>query len=182
MEIKIAARNMKLEEDVRDYAEKKLGKLSKYLNTISSVKLELIEEKTKSRKPIYDAQVTVNVNGFLMRGEHRDENIRAAIDAVNDVMERLIDKYKKRYSVNKGKAHETIRTPAEDASSESEQPQYVYKRKRFTVKPMTSEQAVEQMEFLGHDFFLFVNDVDNSINVVYRRKDGKYGLIQPEFA
>jgi len=182
MEIKIAARNMKLQEDVRDYAEMKLGKLSKYLNNISSVKLELIEEKAKSRKAVYGAQVTLNINGFLMRGEQKDENIRSAIDAVNYVMERLIDKYKKRYSINKSKAHETIRTSVDESVPESEQPQFVYKRKRFIVKPMTTEQAVEQMEFLGHDFFLFVNDVDNSINVVYRRKDGKYGLIQPEFA
>lgn len=182
MEIKIAARNMKLQEDVRDYAEKKLGRLFKYLNSISSIKLELTEEKTKSRRPVFGAQVTVNVNGFLMRGEQKDENVRAAIDAVTDVMERLIDKYKKRYSTNKGKAHETIRTPADDDIPQIEQSQYVYKRKRFIVKPMTAEQAVEQMDFLGHDFFLFVSDVDNSINVVYRRKDGKYGLIQPEFA
>jgi putative sigma-54 modulation protein len=182
MEIKIVARNMKLQDDVRDYAEAKLSRLSKYLISISSAKMELIEEKTKSRQPIYGAQVTLNVNGFLMRGEQRDENIRSAIDAVTDVMERLIDKYKKRYSVNKGKAHETIRTTVEEDVPEDEPPQYVYKRKRFIVKPMTAEQAVEQMEFLGHDFFLFVSDVDNSINVVYRRKDGKYGLIQPEFA
>ncbi len=180
MEIKIAARNMKLEEDVRDYAEKKLGRLSKYLNNISSIKLELIEEKTKSRQPVFGAQVTMNINGFLMRGEQRNDNPRAAIDAVNDVMERLIDKYKKRYNVSK--THETIRTPVEEEVNAVEQPHHVYKRKSFIVKPMTVEQAVEQMEFLGHDFFLFVSDDDNSINVVYRRKDGKYGLIQPEFA
>jgi putative sigma-54 modulation protein len=179
MEIKIAARNMKLEDDVREYAEKKLGKLSRYLNNISSVKLELIEEKTKSRQPVFGAQVTININGFLMRGEQKRDNPRAAIDAVNDVMERLIDKYKKRYSVSK--AHDTIRTQAEEEAPPAEEPQHVYKRKRFIVKPMTIEQAVEQMEFLGHDFFLFVSDVDNSINVVYRRKDGKYGLIEPEF-
>jgi len=179
MEIKIAARNMKLEDDVREYAEKKVGRLFKYLNNISSVKLELIEEKTKSRQPVFGAQVTINVNGFLMRGEQKKDNPRAAIDAVNDVMERLIDKYKKRYSVSK--AHDSIRTQAEEEAPPIEQPQHVYKRKSFIVKPMNIEQAVEQMEFLGHDFFLFVSDVDNSINVVYRRKDGKYGLIQPEF-
>ncbi|MFA5078260.1 MAG: ribosome-associated translation inhibitor RaiA [Dehalococcoidia bacterium] len=179
MEIKIAARNMKLEDDVREYAERKLGKLFRYLNNISSVKLELIEEKTKSRQPVFGAQVTININGFLMRGEQKRDNPRAAIDAVNDIMERLIDKYKKRYSVSK--AHDTIRTQAEQEASPAEQPQHVYKRKRFIVKPMTIEQAVEQMEFLGHDFFLFVSDGDNSINVVYRRKDGKYGLIEPEF-
>jgi len=179
MEIKIAALNMKLEDDVREYAERKLGKLSRYLNNISSVKLDLIEEKTKSRQPVFGAQVTININGFLMRGEQKQDNPRAAIDAVNDVMERLIDKYKKRYSVSK--AHDTIRTQAEQEATPAEQPQHVYKRKRFIVKPMTIEQAVEQMEFLGHDFFLFVSDIDNSINVVYRRKDGKYGLIEPEF-
>ncbi len=179
MEIKIAARNMKLEDDVREYAERKLGRLSKYINNISSVKLDLIEEKTKSRQPVFGAQVTININGFLMRGEQKQDNPKAAIDAVNDVMERLIDKYKKRYNVSK--AHDSIRTQTEQEAPPAEQPQHVYKRKRFIVKPMTIEQAVEQMEFLGHDFFLFVSDVDNSINVVYRRKDGKYGLIEPEF-
>jgi len=179
MEIRIAARNMKLDDDVREYAEKKLGKLSRYLSSISSVKLDLIEEKAKSRQPVFGAQVTININGFLMRAEQKHDTPKAAIDAVNDVMERLIDKYKKRFSVSK--AHDTIRTPTERETPDIEQPHHVYKRKRFIVKPMTVEQAVEQMEFLGHDFFLFVSDVDNSINVVYRRKDGKYGLIEPEF-
>ena len=108
--------------------------------------------------------------------------MKPAIDAVTDVMERLIDKYKKRYTVNKSKVHESIRVVPEENDHTVEVIRPVVKRKKFTVKPMRIEHAIDQMEFLGHDFFLFLNDEDNSVNVVYRRKDGYYGLIQPEIA
>jgi putative sigma-54 modulation protein len=182
MDIKITTKNLRIEDDVRDYAVKKLSKLAKYLNSINSIKMELVEEKSKSRQTTYAAQVTLNINGFLIRGEQKDENPQAAIDSVADVMERLIDKYKKRYAVNKGKVHESIRTPAEEGTANQQEIIHVVKRKKFMLKTMNADQAIEQMEFIGHDFFLFVNDEDNSINVIYRRKDGKYGLIQPEFA
>lgn len=183
MDIQVTTKNLKIEEEMKSYAESKLSKLSKYLNNISSIKLELTEEKSKSRQHLYTAQVTVNINGFLIRGEHKDDSLRASVDNAVDVMERLIDKFKKRYKVNKGRVSESIRKPAvkEEKESKSEDTGIV-KLKRFNVKPMTVGQAIDQMEFLGHDFFLFVNYQDKSINVVYRRKDGKYGLIQPELA
>ncbi len=180
MDIKISARNLTMDADIRGYAEKKVNKLTRYLSNITAIHMELAEEKSKSRLPSYVAQVTLNINGFLLRGVQKDDNLKSAIDAVTDVMERLIDKYKKRYTVNKSKVHESIRTVKEENAVTGEGQGPVVKRKSFIVKPMEVEQAIEQMEFLGHDFFLFANDDDNSVNVVYRRKDGDYGVIQPE--
>ncbi len=184
MQIQVITKNLKVEGDIKDYAEKKLSKLTKYLNSISSIKLELIEEKSKSRLHTYSAQVTLNVKGFLIRGEQKGDDAHATVDAVSDVMERLINKYKARYEVNKGRVPESIRKPAntESQGGEVEERNGVVKLKRFTIKPMTVDEAIDQMEFIGHDFFIFVNNDNNSINIVYKRKDGKYGVLQPESA
>ena len=184
MQIQVATKNVKLEGDIKEYAEKKLSKLTKYLNNISSIKLELVEERSKSRLHQYSAQVTLNVNGFLIRGEHKGDDTHATVDAVADVMERLLIKYKARYEVNKGRESKSIRKPSSgEVQNEDEDEQSgVVKLKRFKVKPMAIDEAVEQMEFIGHDFFIFVNKDDEAVNVVYKRKDGRYGLLQPEYA
>jgi putative sigma-54 modulation protein len=182
METQILFKNMKVDDDIKEYAEKKLGKLNKYLATISSIKIELTEEKSKSRQHMYTAQVTLNINGFLIRGEHKDESIKASIDEVVETMERQVTKYKKRYEVNKGRANESIRVPiTAEADKEAENDgKEVLKTKRFIIKPMSVEQAVDQMEFIGHDFFIYASMDDKAVNVVYRRKAGGYGVILPE--
>ena len=180
MDIKISAKNLTIDDDIRGYADKKINKLTRYLTNITMMHMELSEEKSKSRLSSYVVQVTLNINGFLLRGVQKDDNLKSAIDAVTDVMERLIEKYKKRYTVNKSKVHESIRTAKEGGYIVDEVSGPVIRRKKFVVKPMSTEQAIEQMDFLSHDFFLFVNAEDNTVNVVYRRKDGNYGLIQPE--
>jgi len=180
MEIKISAKNLTIDDDIRGYADKKMTKLTRYLSNITMTHMELSEEKSKSRLSTYVVQVTLNINGFLLRGVQKDDNLKSAIDAVTDVMERLIEKYKKRYAVNKSKVHESIRTTKEAGDIVDEVSGPVIRRKKFALKPMSAEQAIEQMDFLSHDFFLFINDEDDAVNVVYRRKDGNYGLIQPE--
>ena len=180
MDIKISAKNLTIDDDIRGYAEKKMTKLTRYLTNITMMSMELSEEKSKSRLSSYAVQVTLNINGFLLRGVQKDDNLKSAIDAVADVMERLIEKYKKRYAVNKSNVHESIRTTQEEGEAAAEISKPVIRRKRFALKPMSAEQAIEQMDFLSHDFFLFINDSDNAINVVYRRKSGNYGLIEPE--
>lgn len=183
MQIQVTTKNLKVEGDIKDYAEKKLSKLTKYLGSISSIKLELVEEKSKSRLHTYSAQVTLNVNGFLIRGEQKGDDSHSTIDAVTDVMERLINRYKSRYDVNKGRVVESIRkpSPGEALNEGVDEKAVVVKTKKFDVKPMTIDEAIDQMEFIGHDFFIFINSDDNSINVVYRRRDGKYGVLQPEY-
>jgi putative sigma-54 modulation protein len=183
MEIQVVTKNTKIDDETKEYAEKKLSKLSKYLSTIHSIKLDLVEEKSKSRLHVYTAQATMNINGFWIRGEHREDDIRAAIDGVADVMERLVNKYKGKYEVNKGRVQESIRKPANVQLERAEADEVrIVKKKRFLVKPMTVDEAIDQIEFIGHDFFIFLDSADNSVNIIYRRKDGKYGLIQPEFS
>ncbi|MBN1375219.1 MAG: ribosome-associated translation inhibitor RaiA [Dehalococcoidia bacterium] len=184
MQIQVITKNLKEEGDIKEYAEKKLNKLTRYLNNITSVKLELIEEKSKSRLHQYSAQVTLNVNGFIIRGEQKGDDTHATVDAVADVMERLVNKYKARYEVNKGREQASIRKPADSEMLKSTEvePWEVVKLKKFKVKPMTANEAIEQMEFIGHDFFIFISNDDQSVNVVYKRKDGKYGVLQPESA
>ena len=180
MDIKISAKNLTIDDDIRGYADKKITKLTRYLSNITTMHMELSEEKSKSRLSTYVVQVTLNINGFLLRGVQKDDNLKSAIDAVTDVMERLIEKYKKRYTVNKSNVHESIRTTKEENDIVAEVNRPVIRRKKFALKPMKVEQAIDQMDFLSHDFFLFINDEDDAVNVVYRRKDGNYGLIQPE--
>lgn len=184
MQIQVITKNLKTEGDIKSYAEKKLSRLTRYLNNISSIKLELIEEKSKSRLHQFSAQVTVNVNGFLIRGEHKGDDTHATVDAVADVMERLITKYKARYEVAKGRELQSIRKPSlgDQNPTERNENNGVVKLKKFKVKPMTVEEAVDQMEFIGHDFFIFVNSGSRAVNIVYKRKDGKYGVIEPESA
>ncbi len=185
MNVQVLTKNLSAEEDIIPYAEKKMTRLSKYSNHITGVKVELSREKSKSRKQLYTAQATININGFLIRGEQKAENLKAAVDSVTDVMERLVTKFKKKYEVTKGRESVSIRRPKVAVSEpgiEAVTVPHLVKTKRFIVKPMTVEQAIDQMEFLGHDFFLFLNAEDDAVNVVYRRKDGKYGLIIPEFA
>jgi len=123
-------------------------------------------------------QVTIDSGGTLLRGEERAEDLFAAIDKVATIMGRQIEHYK-------GKLYEKRRGSSLARSEPSEEietrPQRkVVKVKRFAVKPMSVAEATDQMELLGHDFFLFFNDDTEKLNLLYRRKDGNYGLIEPE--
>jgi putative sigma-54 modulation protein len=183
MNIQVFLKNLNTEEDISGYAERKISKLSKYLNNINSIKIELSQVKSKSRRLIYTAQVTLNVNGFLIRGEQKAEDVRVAIDAVSGTMERQIEKFKSKYEISKTREAQSIRNPVltKDKIEFEEYSSNIVKSKHFIIKPMTIEQAIDQMEFLGHKFFLFINAEDDVISVVYLRDDEKYGLIQPEY-
>ena len=178
MELRITGQNITLSAAVRRYIGRKLGKLNRHLPNITTCKVEIIEEKTKSPDQRYVVQVTIDNNGVLLRGEERGEDVFAAVDKVTAIMNRQIEHYKgKLYdkgrgsSFARGKFGEEAKTP---------QLQNVVKVKRFTVKPMSVAEAVDQMELLGHDFFLFFNDDTEELNLLYRRKNGNYGLIEPD--
>ena len=145
--------------------------------------MELIKESTKSPEAHFVVHLTVNSNGTLLLVEERAADLPTAIDKVASVMNRRIEHYKgKLYDKRKGKkSGETLRAAAEEAATEaSPAPGKIVKVKRFTIKPMAVDEATSQMEIMGHDFFLFFNAEDEKLNLVYRRKDNNYGLIQPE--
>lgn len=186
MLVVVKGRGLEVSEPLRAYAEEKIGKLDRYLDNITEASVDLSVEKVRNAEERFVAQVTMSANGTILRGEEKAGDLYTAIDSVLDVMQRQIQRYKgKTYrSKNKGRTSMVkavaaqVTEPAFDETSE-ERPRIV-KTKRFAIKPMEIEEAAEQMELLGHDFFVFFNATTEEVNVLYRRKDGNYGLIEPE--
>jgi len=179
MEPQITGKNIELSPAVLRYIERKLGKLSRHLPNIIESKVELFEEKTRSPQQRFVVQVTIDSSGTLLRSEGEGKDLFTAIDKVAAIMERQIERYKgKRY--NKGRGSSLARGGFKEEIEPAPPPRKVVRVKRFAVKPMSVAEAVDQMELLGHDFFLFFNADSEKLNLLYRRKDGNYGLIEPE--
>jgi len=123
--------------------------------------------------------VTIDSNGTLLRSEERGENLLTAIDKVVEVINRQIERYKGKL-YDKGRGSSLARAEFSEEAAEEQPARKVVKVKQFTVKPMSAAEAIDQMELLGHDFFLFFNAESEELNLLYRRKDGNYGLIEPE--
>ena len=191
MELEILSRNIELDARAEAYARKKFGRLERHLPSISSAKLEISGTSARSRSDRVVAQVTLNASGNVLRGQERDADLYAVIDAVADVMDRQISRYKGRvYRIEQAKRARKTGPPSgqepdvpimDDEAERLERPAVV-RAKRFEMKPMAVEDAIMQMEMLSHQFFLFHNSDTNEYNVVYRRHDGDYGIIGPELA
>jgi putative sigma-54 modulation protein len=181
MQIIVTTKNVELSDWLKSYVEKKVGKLDRYLPTIDEARVELSVHKTKSSGDSQVVQLTLRANGVILRSEERSADMQAAIDAVMDKITRQIERYKgKRYrSQNRAQAAQA-QSPLEEEESVVEVE--VVRTKRFRTRPMTVEEAIEQMEMLGHDFFAFYDVTGDSFSVVYRRRGGGYGLLQPELA
>jgi putative sigma-54 modulation protein len=179
MEISVRGKNIDATPALVDYAQKKLGKLEKHFEktTDTQVVLSVIRDE-------HIVEVTMNLNGLILRGEESTGDMYASIDMVVDKLERQIKKYKTR--MNKSLRQRGVRVISEKhAATEAEERQEedvprIVRTKLFPLKPMTAEEAILQMDLLGHNFFVFANADTDSVNVVYRRKDGNYGLIGPE--
>lgn len=192
MEIVVRGRNVNVTERMQEYIEKKIGKLERYLPIIDEARMELSQEETRSAQHRMIAQLTVRSRGKVLRAEERDQDLFAAIDLVAEKMQRQITRFKDRlYSRGQVRGGETVRVPeaAEAvvemeavAEAEIEPVGSIVRTKTFPVTPMNPEEAIEQMELLGHDFFVFYNSDVDGINVLYRRRTGDYGLLQPELA
>ncbi len=179
MELQVTGKNIELTSEVRRHIERKLGKLSRYLPNIIKSSVEIFEEKTKSPQQRFVVQVTVDSSGTLLRGEERGEDPFTAIDKVAMLMSRQIEHYKGKLH-DKGRGSSLARSEINEQVEPAEPTRKVVKVKRFAIKPMSVSEALEQMELLSHDFFLFFNADAEELNLLYRRKDGNYGLIEPE--
>lgn len=180
MELVITGRNMEISDGMREYIEKKAGRLDRYLRGIDEASLELTRESAKSADDRHIAQLTVRVRGTILRAEERSADVFTAFDAVLDKMYRQIIRYKTRRRDKQRVQEEDLMPPIEEYDEEA--PRRIVRTKRFQVLPMDEEEAAEQMELLGHDFFLFLNGNTGELNVLYRRRNGDYGLIEPELA
>lgn len=176
MELSIFTRKLEITPRLREYVERKVGKLDRYLPTIDEARIDLEVEDTRRDEDRQIAQLTVWTRGTILRAEERTADMFASIDAVLDKMYRQIARYKGRRLDRWHAAAEEL--PIEEPIEEEPEREIV-RVKRFEVRPMTPEEAIEQMELLGHHFFVFLNAEEGIINTVYKRRDGNYGLLQP---
>ncbi len=171
-----AGKNMEVTNSLREVTDKKLSKLDKYFQ--KDIEGNVTFSTQKNRKII---EVTINLPGTIIRAEESSDDMYASIDKAIDVLERQIRKYKTRLQ-KRYQNGETIRfenvVPL-SREDESDKPKVV-KRKTFPLKPMSSEEAILQMELLRHNFFVYMDADTEDISIVYKRKDGDYGLIEPE--
>lgn len=172
MVITYTGKNMEVSEYLRDLADKKIAKLERYFPSDTEVQVTMSVEKNR-----HIIEVTIPYAGGIIRGEEVTSDMYASIDNV-------IAKLEKQIVRNKSKLERSLRYEGEPSDydyeeGEDDEPRIV-RVKRFSMKPMSVEEAALQMELLGHSFFVFTNDRTEEMNVLYRRKDGNYGLIEAE--
>lgn len=187
MNLSINARNMDISPRLQSYVEKKTGRLDRYMPNLAEVRVDLAEQKARNAVQRQVAQITVRDNrGTILRAEEQSNDMFAAIDAVVDKLYRQINRYRgkqeRRWRAEPG-TEEVIGEPLPiDVAEEEWGEQRIVRQKGFSLRPMLPDEAIDQMELLGHDFFVFFNADNESVNVVYRRKDNDFGLLMPDLA
>ena len=178
MKIKIFGKNIEVTEGIKSAINEKLGKLDKYFT--EEIKADVTLSVNRNEQKV---EVTIPVKGNIIRAEEVSEDMYASIDMVEETIERQLVKYKNKL-IDKKKAYRDNFTADyidADYEDEDESAVKIVRTKSFGVKPMDAEEACIQMELLGHNFFVFLNADTDEVNVVYKRKGGTYGLIEPIF-
>ena len=182
MNLVIKGKNVDMTPALRDYVEKKLGQLEKYSHHIQETSVELSVHRNPRIADNQIVEVTSFVSGAVIRAEEAANDMYAAIDLVADKIARQLKKYEQRKMHNhSGRLKTSVAVSSHTATDEEEAfaRQFV-KNKRLSIKPMRAEEAAAQMELLGHNFYAFRNEETEEINIVYQRRDGDYGIIEPE--
>jgi putative sigma-54 modulation protein len=175
--LQVKGKNVELSPALKEYAQKKLGKLDRHLNDSTRVELELAEERNPSIGQNQVAEATIWTKGPVLRARESSEDMKASIDLLVDKLERQAKRYREKRRPWTSRARETA---PEVAVGDDARPRQIVKTKQFAVKPMSPEEAALQLELIGHDFFVFRSADTNDVSVLYRRRDGNYGLIEPQ--
>lgn len=180
----ISGKNIDVTPGLKDTIEQKLGKLERYFTPETEIIVTLSVEKERQK-----IEVTIPVKGNIIRSEQTSSDMYVSIDLVEEVIERQLRKYKNKL-VAKSQGHPTAASSGSnfkkeffesDDESQTDDEIRIVRTKRFGIKPMYPEDACIQMDLVGHSFFVFCNAETDEVNVVYKRKDGSFGLIEPEF-
>ncbi|MCX7793239.1 MAG: ribosome-associated translation inhibitor RaiA [Thermodesulfovibrionales bacterium] len=171
MNIIVTGRNLEITPALRDYAEKKIAKFERYLSNITEAIITLSIQKYQHK-----AEVLIKANGYMIQAEGVTGEIYSSIDEVVEKLEKQIKKYKEK--INSHRKGENKASTAVTGSGSEKEPRII-KIKRFDIKPMSPEEAAMQMELLDKNFFVFENERTGQMNVIYKRNDGNYGLIEP---
>ena len=189
MEISINTHNVELTQRLQNHIERKTSRLDRYMPNLAEVRVDLSSQKTRNVVERQVAQVTVRDDrGTILRAEERSSDMFASVDAVIDKLYRQIKRYrgKRRDKRHSGAAYdeswlgEPLPLEVEEEPEEEAEPAIV-RQKQFPLRPMSPEEAIDQMELLGHSFFVYFDPDDESVNVVYKRRDGNYGILHPVF-
>lgn len=187
MDLLVNGRNLEVTERLHDYVEKKTSRLDRYLPDIRDIRVDLSTENTRNAVERQVAQITVReAHGTILRAEERSNDMFAAIDAVIDKLYRQISRYRgkqrRRWRQRGLSAEQNLGEPLplEEELEIEEDMAAIVRTKRFSLRPMTADEAIDQLELLGHDFFVFYNAEDDAVNVLYKRRDDNFGLLQPE--
>ena len=179
----VKGKNLDVQETTRHYAERKMRRLERFLDDRTDAIIELSVERHRSAEDSRIAEVTLVIDGQTLRGRADASTFEAAIDEVVDKVERrAVDHREKPRLRSRPPEEKDILRRIADGTAEPGRERRVVKTKRFAIEPMFEEDAIAEMEALGHTFFLFVNAENERLNVVYRRKDGDYGVIEPVVA
>lgn len=173
MNIIIRGKHIEVTDALKAYVIKRVGKLEKYSDEFMDVKVTLVVEEGRHR-----VEVTAPIHGMILRGEEESNDMYASIDLVVEKLERQIDKYRTR--INKRMRSKVLKDHEIEHPVDNEDEDEIVRRKKFTLKPMSVEEAIMQMNLVGHNFFVFTNADNHAVNVVYRRHSGDYGLLEPE--
>ncbi len=193
MDVQIKTKNIRLTDSLEEYIQRRLQKLEKVNERVIDAKLEVRAERNKTGGEQHIAQLTIATKDTILRAEEKNRDLHTAIDLAVDRMTRQIRRFhdKKIFSRRRKKAASIDTMPigpegtllSATSTDEDEVPiEDLVRRKRFKIQPMNEDEAIEQMELLGHDFFVFYNPDEAQVNVLYRRRDGQYGLILPDLA
>lgn len=171
MNVIVTGRHLEVTPALKGYAEEKISKFERYLSNISEATVTLTVEKYRHK-----TEVLLRANGVLIQAEGITGDIYSSIDEVVEKLEKQVKKYKEKLVSHRKGEGKGAAAPGEKAAPETAR---IIKRKRFDMKPMSPDEAAMQMELLDKPFFIFANDANGEINVIYRRNDGNYGLIEP---
>ena len=178
MRLQMRGRNVEVTDSIRDYAERKLAKLDRQLGDAIRVELELLVEKNPSIADNHVAEATIFTKGPVLRAREASPDMKASIDQLAEKLLRQVTNYREKRKRPYARFRENGGISNMPEVSDESQP-WIAKMKQFPVKPMTAEEAVLQLELIGHDFFVFRNVDTDEVNVVYRRRTAGYGLIEP---
>lgn len=176
MRYTIVGRNLEVTPALRKAVQDKIGKLDRYFNPDTEVNVTMSVQRERQ-----NIEVTIPIKGTIIRAEESSNDMYVSIDLVEEIIERQILKYKKKLVDRKQSAPSFSDTFLREDTPITEEDIKIVKTKKFAVKPMDPEEACLQMELLGHSFYVFLNSEDDQVCVVYKRKGGTYGLIEPEF-
>ena len=175
MQYIISGRNIDVPEGLKSAIHEKIGKLERYFTPDTEVHVTLSVEKERQK-----IEITIPMKGNIVRAEQTSDDMYVSIDLVEEIIERQLRKYKNKI-VDRQQAAASLSKAFVEEEIEDDDEIKIIRSKRFAMKPMDPEEACVQMELLGHDFYVFRNAISDEVNVVYKRKDHTFGLIEPEF-